>query len=49
MTQRTAAHNNASYFMAGYGRKMNILAPNINQCGQTNLSSEIRHKVYAAR
>jgi len=35
--------------MAGYVLKMNILVPNNNQCGQTNLSSEIRHKAYASR
>jgi len=35
--------------MAGFGLNMNILAPNINQCGQKDLSSEVRHKAYASR
>jgi len=35
--------------MAGYVMNMNILVLNINQCGQTNLSSNIRHKAYASR
>jgi hypothetical protein len=33
--------------MAGYVMKMNILVSNINQCGQEDLSSEVRHKAYA--
>jgi len=33
----------------GYVMKMNILVPNINQCGQKDLSSEVRHKAYASR
>ena len=33
--------------MAGYVMKMNTLVPNINLCGQEDLSSEVRHKAYA--
>ena len=33
--------------MAGYVMKMSILVPNINRCGQKDLSSKVRHKVYA--
>ena len=33
--------------MAGFGLNMNILVSNINHRGQTDLSSEVRHKVYA--
>ena len=33
--------------MAGYVMNMNILVSNINHCGQKDLSSEVRHKVYA--
>ena len=33
--------------MAGFGLNMNILVSNINQCGQEDLSSEVRHKAYA--
>jgi len=35
--------------MAGYIVKMSILVPNINQRGQKDLSSEVRHKAYASR
>ena len=35
--------------MAGFGLKLNILVPINNHGGQTNLSSEIRHKAYASR
>jgi hypothetical protein len=35
--------------MAGYVMKMSILVSNINQCGQKDLSSEVRHKAYASR
>jgi hypothetical protein len=35
--------------MAGYVMKMSILIPNTNQCGQKDLSFELRHKAYAAR
>ena len=35
--------------MAGYVMKMSILVPNINHCGQKDLSSEVRHKAYATR
>jgi len=27
--------------------KMNILVPNINRCGQKDLSLKVRHKAYA--
>ncbi len=30
--------------MADYVMKMNTLVPNINQCGQKDLSFEVRHK-----
>ena len=30
--------------MAGFGLKMSILVPNINQCGQKDLSFKVRHK-----
>jgi hypothetical protein len=33
--------------MAGYVMKMSILVPNINQCGQKDLSFKVRHKAYA--
>ena len=33
--------------MAGYVMKMSILVSNINQCGQKDSSSEVRHKAYA--
>jgi len=33
--------------MAGYVMKMSILVSNINQCGQKDLSFEVRHKAYA--
>jgi len=35
--------------MAGYVMKMNILVPNINRCGQKDLSLKVRHKAYASR
>jgi len=35
--------------MAGYVMKMSILVPNINQCGQKDLSLKVRHKAYASR
>jgi len=33
--------------MAGYVMKMSILVSNINNCGQKDLSFEVRHKAYA--
>ena len=33
--------------MAGYVVKMSILVPNINRCGQKDLSLKVRHKAYA--
>ncbi|MFA7301951.1 MAG: hypothetical protein WC069_06595 [Candidatus Shapirobacteria bacterium] len=33
--------------MAGLVLNMNILVPNINNCGQKDLSFEVHHKVYA--
>jgi hypothetical protein len=33
--------------MAGYVMKMSILVPNINHCGQKDLSFKVRHKAYA--
>ena len=41
--------NNASYFMAGYVMKMNILVSNINLCEQKDLSLKVRHKANASR
>jgi len=35
--------------MAGYVMKMNILVPNKNQCGQKDLSFEVRIKANDAR
>ncbi len=35
--------------MAGFGQNMNILVPNINQCGQKDLSFKVRHKADAPR
>ncbi len=35
--------------MAGYVMKMTILVSNKNQCGQKDLSFEVRHKAYASR
>jgi len=34
--------------MAGYVMKMNILVPNINQCGQKDSCFEVHHKAYVS-